>query len=493
MVYENNNAGVNTKADNTQENSEEKKYVFNIIVSANRLTAYLRVVFCEKGVKINPKDVFDNMKEQNIIYGIKESEINYYCEKGEYYKELVIAEGLPAVHGNNASLEYNFKIDDSVEFQEKEDGTIDFKNINNIRSIEKDGLLCTLIPASEGKKGIDVYGIEIPYNRGKDLELPNGKNTYRSSDNLQLFSSVDGAINFNGRNIDINTVHTVKNVDQSTGNIDFLGSVVVQGDVRAGFTVKAKDDIVVRGMVEGATLISGKDILISNGMNGRDVGSLTAEGNITSKYLENANIKASKNVFSDAIINCNVFAGENIILKGSRGIIIGGECVAGESIRAKTIGTKNNIQSKIEINLEKYMELHRSQKNQNLINKIKAEIEIKEKEIAEINEKLNYLTPFIKKSPANEKMYKLLILKRSDINKSINELKTSMMEIDNENKKIVDHKVICSGIIYANTRITIGWFKFTVRDDLSYSKIYNDGNDIHISPLLPSDLEMEVR
>lgn len=490
-----NNADISDviKTNNTQENSEQKDYIFNIIVSANKLQAYLRVVFCEKGVKIDPQEVLNEIKNQGIKYGIKEEEIVDYCNKGEYFKELIVAEGVQVVHGTDAAIEYHFKTENIIEFKEKEDGTVDFKNINSILSIEKDGLLCTLKPATDGKNGIDIFGIEISHRPGKTLELPNGKNTYRSPDNLKLYASVSGAIYVNSRNIDINTVHTVKNVDHTTGNIDFAGTVVIQGDVRAGFRVKAKDDIIVRGMVEGAVLEAGKDITISNGMNGRDAGSLIADGTITSKFLENATIKAGKNVFSDAIINCNVFAGENIVLKGSRGIIIGGECVACESIRAKTIGTKNNIQSRLEINLEKYMELHNSQKNQNIIKKINDEIRLKEKEISELNDKIDFVTPYIKKSPENERLYKLMVLKKSEISRSINELKTSILELDNDSKKITDHKIVCSGIMYANTRIAIGWLRLVVREDLSYSKFYNDGNEIQISPLLPSDMDLEAK
>lgn len=486
------NKDIDIKTENTQESMDDPKYIFDLIVSANKLKVYLRVKYCEKDTLIDPQDIFDRLNEMNIIFGVKENDIRDYCNSNEYYKELVAVEGLAPIHGIDARLEYNFKIDDSVEFKEKEDGTVDFKNINNIKSITKDGLLCTLIPAVDGKLGKDVYGSDIPYNSGKDMSLPSGKNTYESEDKLKLFSSVDGAIYVNSKNIDVNSIYTVKNVDQSTGNIDFVGSVVVQGDVKAGFTVKAKDDIVVKGMVEGATLEAGKDILISNGMNGREVGTLTAQGNVTSKYLENATIKVGKSVYSDAIINCNVFAGENIILKGSRGAIIGGECVACESIKAKNIGTKNNIQTKIEIDLEKYLELHNHTKNKSLITKIKLDIDEKQSEADEINDKLNYLAPFIKKSPANEKLYKLLILKKAEINKEINNLKTSLLEFDNDNKKITDHKIVCSGIMYANTRIVIGWLRYIVRDDLSYTKLYNDGSDIQVTPLLPSDLDTEA-
>ena len=87
----------------------------------------------------------------------------------------------------------------------------------------------------------------------------------------------------------------------------------------------------------------------------------------------------------------------------------------------------------------------------------------------------------------------MLVLKKSEVNGEINTLKTSILEIDSDSKKISEHKVICSGIIYANTRISIGWIRYVVREDLSYSKLYNDGNDIQITPLLPSDMELEAK
>ena len=474
-----------------KQNLNEPKYIIDIVVSANKLKAYLRVRFSEKDSLIDPQVIFDRLKEMDIVYGIKENDILEYCKQKEYFKELVVAEGVPSTNGIDARIDYTFKLDDTVEFKEKEDGTVDFKNIDNIKSITKDSLLCTLIPAVDGKSGVDVYGGEIPFNVGKELKLPSGKNTYASEDGLCLYSKVDGAIHINGSNIDVDNIYTVKCVDHTTGNIEFIGSVVVQEDVKAGFSVKAKDDIVVKGMVEGATLEAGRDILISNGMNGRDIGTLVAKGNVTSKYLENATINVGKSVYSDAIINCNVFAGENIVLKGSRGAIIGGECVACESIQAKNIGTKNNIQTKIVIDLEKYLDMHNHQKSQGLISKTKVEIEKKEYEINELNDKLNYLAPFVKKSPANEKLYKLLILKKAEVNKEVNSLRATLLDHDSNNKKITDHKIVCSGIIYANTRIVIGWLRYTVRDDISYSKIYNDGSDIQVTQLLPSDLNLE--
>ena len=58
----------NSINNNTHEEPEQKDYIFDIIVSANRMQAFLRVVFCEKDVKIDPKEVIDKIKEQGIVY-----------------------------------------------------------------------------------------------------------------------------------------------------------------------------------------------------------------------------------------------------------------------------------------------------------------------------------------------------------------------------------------------------------------------------------------
>ncbi|QSX07180.1 DUF342 domain-containing protein [Sedimentibacter sp. zth1] len=482
----------NKTVDNVQKKGDEQKYILDIVVSVNKLKAYLRVRLLDKSVEINHEEILQKLKELDIVYGINENDIKEFCEKKEYFKELIVAEGLIPINEKNAYLKYNFDIDNNIQFTEKKDGSIDFKNINAIKSVEKDGLLCTKIPIELGKNGFDIFGKEVPHNKARDVGLPTGKNTYVSEDGLKLYANVSGCIYKKANSVDVDNVYTVKCVDHRTGNIDFLGSVLIKEDVKAGFTVKAKNNITVKGMVEGATLEAGGDITISNGMNGRDVGKISAGGNITSKYLENSIVCADKNIYSCAIINCNVNARQSIILKGARATIIGGECIAGEIIQAKTIGTKNNIQTKIVIDLNKYFNAE-NLKSKNKQSSIKIEKEIKKQEdsLKQLEEKIKMLLPYIKKSPENEKIYKYAILKKVEQNKDIGLLKAKLLEQKEENKKISDHKILCSGIIYANTRISIGWLKYVVREDLSYSKLYNDGSDIQITPLLPSELSAE--
>lgn len=468
---------------------EASKYNISHLVSANKLKVYVRIELIDKEAYIDFFDIINYLKEQSIVYGILENEIKDYCENKEYSKELIAAIGLEPVDGKDGELIYNFDISDEKKFKEKEDGSIDFQNFDNIANVKKDDVLCHVKPPQKGKDGIDVYGNTIPYKIGKSLNLSNGKNTYISEDGLQLRSSVDGCAKISYEKIFVEDVYRVDNVNNETGNIVFNGSVVINGDVKAGFSVRAKGDIKIRGMVEGAFIESGSDVVISKGMNGMGKGKIIAKGNITSKYIENSIIESDKCVYAEALINSDVSAKESIILRGQTATIIGGTSIACDTIYAKTIGNKSNSETSLIIDITKYQEeqkLLAKKRKQRF--QIENELNNKSKELKDLEEKIEYVSSPNFLNESKHSIRKNLIFKRISINNEINEMKKKLEE-DEPTDNIMNHKIICKGIIYSNTRITIGWMKYKVRQDISYSKIYNDGNDIAIVTLNPSDTD----
>src|SRR5690625_7810254 len=95
----------------------------------------------------------------------------------------------------------------------------------------------------------------------------------------------------------------VQNVDLSTGNIDFDGSLEVTGDVTSGFVVRASGDIVVRGMGEKAEIHARKNLTVAGGVIGEEVGrdehnqlrlrtQLRAGGNLSAKWVSPADLAA---------------------------------------------------------------------------------------------------------------------------------------------------------------------------------------------------------
>jgi len=478
-----------TNQNENLDNQEEKllKYKISHLISANRLKVYVRIDLIDKETEINYEDILNYVKEQGIIYGINENEIRNYCDKKEFAKELVAASGKDPFNGKNAEVVYNFDTSKGNKLIERKDGTIDFQNLNNIINVKKDDVLCHIIPAQEGADGIDIYGNKIEFKKGENANFNNGKNTYITDDGLQLKSSADGCVKISGSAVLVEDIYTVNNVDNETGNIDFNGSVIINGDVRAGFSVKAKQDIKVRGLVEGAYIEAGGDLVINKGMNGMGKGTIYAKGNITSKYIENAIIKSEKSIYAEALINSDVTAKESIILRGQNAAIIGGISRANDMIYAKTIGSKINSETNLVIDLSNYQEEQAAfakKRNENL--KFKNEFNNKNKELKELEETIDFI--FNSNIENKNVMHKSLILKRMKLNNEINDIK-KLLEEDIPTDNIANHKVICKGIIYTNTRIAIGWMKYRVKQDVSYSKIYNDGSDITVVALNPSDLD----
>jgi uncharacterized protein (DUF342 family) len=242
-------------------------------------------------------------------------------------------------------------------------------------------------------------------------------------------------------------------------------------------------------MVEGAYIKSDGDVVISKGMNGMSKGSIYAKGNITSKYIENATIVSEKNIYAEALINSDVKAGDSIIIKGLISSIIGGTTAAKNKIYAKTIGNKTNPETNIIIDLTDYIEEQKEiEKKIRMNRRLKEELSEKNNKLREIDEKYELIINSYLDAENKNSVQKQLMLMKIKINNEISEIKKQLQEeIPSDN--ITEHRIICKGIIYSNTRITIGWLKYRVRQDISYSKIYNDGNEIVILPLNPSDIE----
>lgn len=468
----------------------QASYKINHLISANRLSAYIRIELLDEFAEIPPEEIFNYLKEQNIVYGIQKDSIVDFCKNKQYSKELLAARGKRPIDGKDAKLIYNFDIEKDKAFKEDDDGTIDFRNLDNIINVKKDTILSYIIPPSKGEDGIDVYGNPIKYKEGKNVRFDYGNNTYISKDGLQLLASTDGAVEYKKGKVFVKNIYRVKDVDNSTGNINFVGDVLIDGDVKEGFTVTAKGSIKIRGMVEGAYIKSDASVVIGRGMNGMSKGSIYAKGNITSKYIENATIVSEQNVYAEALINSDVKAGDSVIIKGSTASIIGGRTYAENLIYAKTIGNKVNAETNLIIGLKKYYEKEKLiTKKKESNKKLERELSKKTKDLKELEKKIKLIMKSDLSVDKKTSLQKQLLLVKVKLNTEIQKLKSSLSETTSL-EDIRKHRIICRGIIYSNTRITVGFLRYRVRQDINYSKIYNDGEDIAIVTLNPADLDI---
>lgn len=458
-------------------------------IASDNMVAYAKVKLNNPNQEVTIDDIKQALQNTGVVYGICEEDIKKYCESRTFFTDVAAARGTPPVDGENGTLEYHFKTDDSVNLIEKEDGKIDYRELGLVKNVSEGDVLVTAHPPKEGVDGITIFGQRVPYIKGAVPPLQNGENTVISEDGMQILAGIDGCVELRGQSVVVNDVFTVKgDVDTSIGNIDCLGSVVIHGDVREGFIVKAKKDIVIKGMIEGATIISGGKVTISNGMNGMGKGKITAEGDVISKYFENATIESGGDIYSDVIMNSKTIAKGSVILKGGKSSIIGGKCEVGKMLYAGFIGSEFNTATTITVNSDELKELlSPANNNTNKIEEIQDKIAHLDFKQNELQDSMKSLTMQMATDKSAKSELKKVMHEKNIVAGEITKLEQDLEELKNSSSKLYEYKVVATKMCYTGTRINIGYVYMNIDTDYSNSKFYAEGHTIQVGPVTPAD------
>jgi len=295
----------------------------------------------EGGCDIPYESYITTLKNNRVVHGIKEDFLRDFADQPIYREDVEVAVGSKAADGKSAYMEYRFETDQTkARLREGTDGKIDFKELNIIQNVFENQLLAKKIPPQKGIQGETVTGKMLPAKNGMDISLPLGENVHASEEGDSIFSDISGRVVIVNGKINVEPVLMVENnVSLETGNIIFLGTVIVKGDVEDGFSVKAAGNIEVHGSIEKAELDAEGDIIIHQGINGKGGGNIRAGKSLWARFIQNANIQTGNMVFaSDGIINSNIDALYRIICQGKRASIVGGRLRASEEINAKILG-----------------------------------------------------------------------------------------------------------------------------------------------------------
>lgn len=305
----------------------------------------------ETADNITKEQVLSELKANNIVYGIKETSIEKLCGRPIYSIRIEVARGDEAVSGQDGLIDFFVVKDSEYAPDIPEEGHINYKDLNYFQTVKSGQMLCAITKETEGTNGKNIMGQEICAKAGKPVFSPKGKNTSYNEDETILFADCDGLVKFNGKTIEINDTLRIKgDVDITTGHIDFVGDVVIEGDVSEGFNVTAGGNIIVKGVVEGAKIAAGGNVQIGNGINGGDMNTeVTVGGNLCCKYIETAKIYVEGNIISDYIIDSDVTCMTNINLTTGRAVLIGGKTKVKGELVAKYFGSQREKLTQIDI------------------------------------------------------------------------------------------------------------------------------------------------
>jgi len=324
-------------------------------VSGDRMLATCKFYPPSAGGRPTDKaNVLDDIRRAGVTFGIDETVIDNFLTNREYCKEFVIARGCEVVEGADAVLTYHFNTKPSYRPTENADGSVDFHSLNFVNNVHTGDVLATLVPADLGTPGRDVVGGSLLPKKVKSQRILPGKNTKLSEDGLTLVSAVNGHVilDIDGKVVVSDVLEIKGDIDTSTGDIMYDGSVIVRGNVKTGYRVEATGNIDIDGVVEGATVISGGDVALRRGIQGMNRAYLKAEGNLMAKFIENAKVVVSGNIESGSIMNSQVISKKEIYVRGRRGVLVGGNVRAGLVVDAQNIGSGMGSTTKVAVGVD---------------------------------------------------------------------------------------------------------------------------------------------
>ncbi len=453
---------------------------FLVEISDDKMKAFIRL----QNLKSNSKEVdTDDIKEElahiKVMFGVDNDAIQKLVDDYHINVPTLVAQGTYVVDGEHARLNYLVNINQrSIPRDSKENVSIDYKDLMNIENVVEGQVLAEKVDAVEGQPGYDIYGNTINPKEIKDIEIASfcGENTDISPNDRQIIATMDGQVLFVGEKFSVSPVYEVSgDVGPQTGNINFVGSVVIKGSVLDNYHVKANGNIDVHGNVGKSFLEADGDIMIKLGMQGHEEGILKAGGNVISKFIQYATVYAKQNVMvTELIMNSHVNADDSILVTGKKAAASGGILRALNEVNAKVLGSITSVRTVVEVGV-----LPSERK--------KVDDLVKEKE--PLLEEEEVLSKDVKRME-NQKKQKKLSEDKIEVlaqdTQRLEDMRTRLEEIDNELRTLnLSMETIVEGAsvavskeLHSGVKISIGAAELEARSSYKDVRFFNVNNNI---------------
>ncbi len=419
--------------------------------------------------------VNEAIEAAGVVFGVQNELVEKLVSRPIFNIKIQVGEGNPPKEGKDGFVDFYVVKDSEYKPEVNEDEDVDFKNLAYFQMVTKGQMLAYIHMPETGADGMDLFGRELPGKDGKEAKSPAGKNTEMNEDGTMLYSACDGIVNYVGDTVNINDViHISGNVDNNTGNIDFSGDVIVEGDVSEGFAVNAGGSLIVKGVVESCKIEAGGDVQIVKGINGGEGSHIKVGGSLRSPYIEHATVDVDGDIVAESIIESEVTCEGDIDISNSgKGVLVGGNVNVKGNLVVKTLGNENERITNIKI--------------------IGIETGIQDEITSLTVEKETALKNVEKLKSARRKIFVPMLDEDSPIAVQIRQIDTQINmlldSIDETSKKIQELKdkwsyeykggIVCKGTMFYGTRIYFGDQRYQFNtESLEHCRIYWDEGEI---------------
>lgn len=300
------------------------------------------------GDEITDEELAAFLEGKGLLFGVKRESLGTLRNNAHSDEPILVAEGIRPVNGEDGWIEYLVDVETTQPAAE-EMGRVDLHNLHRIHNVEKGQRLAQIYLPQGGTAGTSVSGEQIPPKPGKKAVVhlgpytaldPQDQNTIIATEDGNLVAMPDGKI-------EVQPVITIRgDVDFSTGDIDFIGSVVITGDIKSDFSVKVQKKLEVHGNVEDANVQAGGDVVVKKGFFGRGKGMITSGGSVKAAHILNQSIICEKDITVEREAVCATLkAGGKVA--SPRAKFVGCIIEAGNEVEALNLGNGEQTQAKV--------------------------------------------------------------------------------------------------------------------------------------------------
>lgn len=428
------------------------------------------------GKHLDKEAIYAALSTAKIQYGINDKAIAQIIQgmatttPGQTVRTL-IAQGKPSCRGRDATIEALLTDASDRRPQILEDGSVDYRNFGKIMTVPAGTPLIRKIPATLGTAGSTVTGKPILATVGTDIKLKIHEGVIADSQNPNiLMAAVAGIPVILPDGAKIDQVLNFANINVTTGNIDFDGTLVIKGDIISGMVVKVSGDIIVHGTIESAHVETGGKLEVAGGIIGhrhaQQTGSpqfaavIRCGTTLSARFIENAQVETNDSIYvQEAISHCRIISKNQIyvgIQRGGRGQILGGNIIAYSLIHAKLIGSPAYAPTLIEVGY-----------NEAIKHKITILSDL-EKEKERLIEDVNRNLIFLSNHPKADNQIKFVELQTGLTlhQKGLAEILQQKNALYEELRQVLNAKIICEKQVYASVKIQIANLVHFVKENL---------------------------
>lgn len=447
----------------------------DIQVFSDKMSAIMRVFpGSVGGESLTKETIMETISNAKVKSGIDMEAIDAFLANRQYCTDIIVAKGALPTAGRDAKINYYFDTNNKARPELKEDGSVDFFKLNTLHHCTKGQVLAEIIPEEKGQDGYDVYGTVMLAREVKKAKFDHGRNLQISEDGLKLMSMVDGHATLVNGAVFVSDVYSVEDVGPSTGNIEYHGNVEVKGNVCENFFIKTDGDVFVNGVVEGAIIEAGGNIVIARGMHGQNKGKLFAGGNVIAKFISAAEVNAKGFVEAEQILNSNVVAGTEVNVEAGKGLVTGGKVVAKKAVNVKNAGSPMGATTIIEVGVDP---------------DVKKRIATLQKEIVEqtksINQMKSVLSAMTAKLQSGAKLtaQQVINLKAIQTNlkgeqESFSKNMEELQSLDEMVKFDENAHIDVRGTMHLGVAITVSGINMALKSEYTFCRLVKKGADI---------------